>query len=123
LFDKLRDIKVGCAPIDFYANAGTLGLTGLYVAQAKDKEERTSVALTNGIPLVVGATATTIATMKMVAGAKSLLLGVASAVGANIIGRIVNKEYKKYSSKKKDTEISIPTLQFEKIPNVLDVKV
>ncbi len=123
LFDKFRDIKVGCAPVDFYLNAGTLGLTGLYVAQAKNKEERRSVALTNGIPLIIGAATTTLATMKMIAGAKSLLLGIASTIVANSLGRLVDKEYKKYSAKKHDTEVSIPTLRLGEIPNILNVQV
>jgi hypothetical protein len=61
--------------------------------------------------------------MKMIAGAKSLLLGLASAITANILGRLIDKEHKKYSTRKKDAEISIPTLKFEKISNALDVKI
>lgn len=94
LVDKIRDVKVGCAPMD----VSTIGLSavglGYYTAQAKTKEERTEVALTTGMPLVIGMTSSIIATMKMLAGSKALLFGTGMTILSNIVGKAALGIYK-----------------------------
>lgn len=95
LFEKLRDINFGCAPTDFMGMAGTVGLLGVYAAQADTKEERVGVTLTTGIPLLATLGTTIVATSKMVSGIKALALGSITGMFANVIGSKVNKQYQK----------------------------
>ena len=92
-FEKIRDINYGCAPADIISTAGTIGTLGLYTAQADTKEERVGVTLTTGIPLVVSLGTTIGMTTKMVGGAKALILGALTGLGANILGNQINKKY------------------------------
>lgn len=92
-FEKIRDINYGCAPADILSTAGTIGTLGLYTAQADTKEERVGVTLTTGIPLVVSLGTTIGMTTKMVGGAKALILGALTGLGANILGNQINKKY------------------------------
>ncbi len=92
-FEKLRDINYGCAPTDVLSALGTVGLLGLYTAQADTKEERVGVTLTTGIPLVVTLGTTIGMTVKMVGGIKALAVGSVTGLFANIIGSKVNKKY------------------------------
>ena len=93
MFEKLRDINYGCAPNDILSMLGTTGLLGLYTAQADTKEERVSVSLTTGIPLLATLGTTLIATNKMVSGAKALVLGLITGGLSNILGNQINKKY------------------------------
>ncbi len=94
-FDKFRDINMGCAPTDFLLTAGEIGALGLYASQAKTKEEKTSVMLTTAIPLGLGIAGTTAATLGMVSGLKALLMGGAISLGSSIIGKSIDKIYRK----------------------------
>lgn len=93
MFEKLRDINYGCAPNDILSMLGTTGLLGLYTAQADTKEERVSVSLTTGIPLLATLGTTLVATNKMVSGAKALVLGLITGGLSNILGNQINKKY------------------------------
>ncbi len=93
LFAKLRDINFGCAPGDILGIAGTVGLLGLYTAQADSKEERVGVTLTTGIPLAVSLGTTVFATAKMVSGFRALGLGLLTGFVAKTIGNKANKKY------------------------------
>ena len=57
------------------------------------KEEKVGVTLTTGIPLVVSLGTTIGMTVKMVGGAKALILGGLTGLFANIIGKQVNNKY------------------------------
>ena len=92
-FEKIRDINYGCAPGDIIGTLGTVGTLGLYTAQADTKEEKVGVTLTTGIPLVVSLGTTIGMTVKMVGGAKALILGGLTGLFANIIGKQVNNKY------------------------------
>ena len=93
LFAKLRDINFGCAPGDILGIAGTVGLLGLYTAQADSKEERVGVTLTTGVPLAVSLGTTVFATAKMVSGFRALGLGLLTGFVAKVIGNSANKKY------------------------------
>lgn len=95
LFEKVRDINYGCAPADIIGLGSTVGLLGLYTAQADSKEERVGVTLTTGIPLAVSLGTTVLATTKMVSGAKALILGGITGLASNAIGKFINNKYKK----------------------------
>lgn len=109
LFDKMRDVKIGSAPTDILGMVSTAGLMGVYLAQAKDKDQKVEVALTTGVPLGLGMLATTFATMKMYAGMKSLAFGAVATFISNSIGKMINNEYKK-KNHVEAKEADIPTL-------------
>lgn len=99
-FEKIRDINYGCAPADIIGTASTIGTLGLYTAQADTKEERVGVTLTTGIPLVVSLGTTIAMTTKMIGGAKALILGALTGLGANVIGSQINKKYQEVKGTK-----------------------
>lgn len=111
-FDKFRDINMGCAPTDFLLTAGEIGALGLYASQAKTKEEKTSVMLTTAIPLGLGIAGTTAATLGMVSGLKALLMGGAISLGSSIIGKSIDKIYRKNHN----TENQKPTIVTLELP-------
>ncbi len=94
-FDKVRDISAGAAPTDFTGILTSMGGLGLYMAQADTKEERTSVALTTGIPFMLGIVSSTLATMKMISGFSSLAIGFATTIISSTLGKSLDKAYKK----------------------------
>ena len=95
MFEKLRDINYGCAPADALGILTTMGLLKLYSAQADSKEEKMKVTLTTGLPLMVTLGTTLGATIKMVSGAKALVLGLFTGFIANKTGKTINEIYQK----------------------------
>ena len=90
LFDKLRDLKIGAAPADTISVLASLGVVGWGLGKAKNSDERASVALKYGIP-VVGSVATTLyCTARLVSGGKSILLGLLSGIAINKIGEMLD---------------------------------
>ena len=109
LFEKLRDINYGCAPGDILGMGSTVGLLGLYTAQANSKEEKVGVTLTTGIPLLTTLGTTIFATTKMVSGAKALVLGGVTGMFASMLGDKINEKYKQ-AHNIKETPKTIVTL-------------
>ncbi|MBR6098385.1 hypothetical protein IKP85_01415 [bacterium] len=102
-FDKVRDLKLGSAPTDVLTILLSCGMITYGLGYAKDREQRTSVILKSGIP-IVGAVATSlISTTKLVSGGKSLALGAVSGVILNQMGTAADKIRQKYF-KKPDTQ-------------------
>lgn len=94
-FDKMRDIKLGCAPTDFYGIAMAGAGLGIYIKQADSKEERVSGTLTKGVPLMTSIAVSTLAAAKMISGVKAMLFGGAAGLVAGVTGGAINKLYKK----------------------------
>ncbi len=95
LLPKIRDINCGSAPTDFITIiASTLGL-GVATACADTKEEKKSILVNLGIPLLVTLGSTTYGTMKALSGAKSLIFGLvtgqAASLGAGAIDKFLLK--------------------------------
>ena len=98
-FDKMRDLKLGSAPTDILTIILSFITLSFGFGYAKDKEEKKSVMLKSGIP-VVGAIATTLySTTKLVSGGKSLALGFLSGIVLNQLGTITDNLRKQYQSK------------------------
>lgn len=91
--DKVRDLTDGSALTDVALSmALPLVSTSIAVSAADTKEKKQSVALKYGIPIISGAITSTIATVKLVSGGKSLALGLLSTLITNqICGRIDEK--------------------------------
>lgn len=96
-FDKARDLKLGSAPTDILSILATVGAVGWYLGKSDNKDERISASLKYGIP-AVGAIATSLySTARLVAGGKSIALGLLSGWVMNRIGEYVDNTRKKYA--------------------------
>ncbi len=108
-FDKLRDVKLGCAPTDALGVVTSAGSMAVLMGLAKDKHEKVDVALTTGLPLTLSTGATTFATLKMYSGKKALLIGLITGVVTGTICKNLNNIYQKANGIE-DHAVSVPTL-------------
>ena len=98
-FDKERDLQLGSAPTDILTILFSGSLIGYGLCRAKDKEERTSVILKSGIPIIGGVLTTMISAAKLMTNGKSLALGFVSGIALNQLGKLADIFYKKYQHK------------------------
>lgn len=91
--DKLRDLSVGSALTDVAIGMGVPILTtGIAVSAADTKEQKRSVMLKYGVPLMVGVATASTCALRLIAGGKALILGIiTSTITNNICERIDNK--------------------------------
>ncbi len=98
-YDKVRDLQIGSAPTDALSILGSAAMIGVGLAKAKDNDERISVTLKAGIP-VIGAVATSLyCTARLVSGGKAMGVGLVSGWILNRIGEIADKFRKKLTEK------------------------
>ena len=90
LFDKLRDLELGSAPTDILTLFLSSWMIVLGLGKAKNSQERESVMLKSGIPVIGGIATTMISTTKLVSGGKSLALGIISGLILNRLGVIAD---------------------------------
>ena len=115
LFEKLREIKGGNAATDVIFTGGVPLVAYLYAnSKAKTKEDKTSLALTTGIPLGLGIAGTIYSTCKVIAGWKALLVGGIITVVSSIAGKTADRIYRKKNNLKEST---LPTFN---LPNQLE---
>ncbi len=93
LLPKLRDINCGSAPTDLLTILTATGGLGVAAATAKDKEERKSIVVNLGIPLIGTLLGSTYCTMKSLSGTKGLIygaiIGQVASIGAKTIDKFV----------------------------------
>lgn len=95
-FDKVRDLQIGSAPTDALSILGSAAMIGVGLAKAKDNDERVSVTLKAGIP-VLGAVATSLyCTARLISGGKAMAVGLLSGYILNKIGEKTDDIRKKY---------------------------
>ena len=99
-FDKVRDLELGSAPTDVLTILISAGLISHELLKAKNDNQKTSVMLTSGIPLIGAIATTVISTTKLVSGGKSLALGFISGICLNFIGKFVDNFRIKYLNRK-----------------------
>ncbi|MFA7659188.1 MAG: hypothetical protein WCY19_07125 [Candidatus Gastranaerophilaceae bacterium] len=102
LFDKIRDFKIGSAPLDALGVLVSLGIIGKGLAKAEDKDERISVALKYGVPALGAIMISLYCTVRLVAGGKALLVGLLSGLAINKLGVVLDNTRKKYEEKPLD---------------------
>ena len=90
-FDKKRDLTLGGGPTDIVTSLGSIGLCGLSVASADNKEDRISKMLTTGFPLIAGVGASLAFTAMLFSGIQGMMLGFGSSIILSKIGSIINK--------------------------------
>ena len=101
LFDKLRDLELGSAPTDILTLVISSWMILLGLEKAKNYEEKKTVMLKSGIPVIGGIITTMISATKLVSGGKSLALGILSGLVLNRAGTIadnIRKNYKPVSN-------------------------
>ena len=81
--------------------------TSIAVSAADTKEKKQSVALKYGIPIISGAITSTIATVKLVSGGKSLALGLISTLITNQICERIDEKLKQKSQKNSNPNSNI----------------
>ena len=89
-FDKKRDLILGSAPTDIVTALLSLGLSGLAISTADNKEDRISRLLTGVFPVVAGLGASMIFTAKLYSGIKGLLYGFGTSATLSAIGSTAN---------------------------------
>lgn len=96
LFDKIRDIQIGSAPMDVLGILTSFGIVGWWLGKAENKEERISAALKYGIPAIGAVAISTLCTVGLVSGGPALIIGLASGRAINILGSYIDKKRKQY---------------------------
>lgn len=101
--DKVRDLATGSALTDVAFGMGVpIATTGVALSIADSKEKKRSVALKYGIPLLVGMGVSTLGTVKLISGGKSLALGSISSIIANDLCERLDNTLKKRSQAKRE---------------------
>ncbi len=105
-FDKVRDLELGSAPTDVLSILASGGMIAYGLTKAKDSDERWSVTLKAGIP-IVGAIGTSLfCTARLVSGGKSLLLGTISGLVIGKVGQLADNLRKKYSKNTPKSQVA-----------------
>lgn len=95
-FDKIRDLKIGSAPTDALSVVGSGAYIAYGLSGTKDKDEKISIMLKEGIP-VLGTVGTSLFCMaRLVSGSKSLIVGLISGAIIGAIGKYADELRKKY---------------------------
>lgn len=100
--NKLRDLTLGSAPTDVLSVAAGLGTLGYYLMQSDDVRERNEIGLKYGLPAITGIASMLYGNAKLLAGTKSLSLGLITMFITNRFGDIANKLLENYYSKQKN---------------------
>lgn len=115
LFDKVRDLLIGAAPVDVLGVISSLGVIVWGLAKAENSDERTSAALKFGIPAVGAVAISLYCTVGLIAGGPSLIIGLVSGALINKLGVVVDDMRKKYKEKPPTLSIPDPT---KILPNI-----
>lgn len=105
-FDKVRDLELGSAPTDVLSILASGGMIAYGLTKAKDADEKWSVTLKAGIP-IVGAIGTSLfCTARLISGGKSLLFGAISGLVIGKVGQIADNLRKKYSKNTPKSQVA-----------------
>ena len=104
-FDKVRDLRLGSAPTDVLTILFSFITLFLGLGHARTNDERTSIMLKTGIPIVGGIAAATYTATKLVNGGKSLAFGFLSGIILNRLGVIADNIRKNKNAEKHNTKM------------------
>ena len=90
-FDKKRDLVLGGAPTDVLTALFGIGLSGVAIGTAHDKQDRISRALTVGFPAIAGIGASMAFTAMLFSGIQGMIYGSLASVGLSKIGSTADK--------------------------------
>lgn len=86
LFDKIRDLSIGCAPLDTLGLLAGLGTVGVGLGKADNNDERVSVGLKYGIPVLGTITTLLYLTAGLVSGGAAVAISLLTGVAINKVG-------------------------------------
>jgi len=109
--DKLRDINCGCAPTDMLTVIFASGGLGLYMLQADDADERVSVGLTTGLPILSTLGTCMLSAINMVSGLKCWALSGIAGLATTVVCNGLDKMYKKFRGIDENKQPSIVTIK------------
>ena len=95
--DKARDLKLGSAPTDILSILGSVGVVGWYLGKSDNKDEKISASLKYGIPAIGAIVTSLLCTAKLIAGTKSMAIGLLSGWVMSKIGSQVDYLRKQYT--------------------------
>ena len=98
-YEKLAELQVGSLMTDILGILGPTALGTILVVNSKDKNERISKTLTQGIPIIGGVGVSYYGTTRGWTGAKNLIIGLTTGYLLNVIGAKIDDLYKKYAEK------------------------
>lgn len=104
MFDKVRDLKIGSAPKDVLALSIPLGMVGYGLSKADTTDEKVSVTIKYGIPIIGAIVITMYCTIGLVAAGPSLLIGLLSGLAINQVGDGVDNIIKRQRAKKTEQD-------------------
>ncbi len=110
VLNKLRDINCGSAPTDFMTVIGSTALFGVYAAQAENNDERVSVTLTTGIPLLSTVSTNLLCAMKSISGGKAMAVSLAIGAVTKKVCDGINKVFRKSKGLDENAQPSIVTI-------------
>lgn len=90
-FDKKRDLVMGSAPTDVVSAIAGLGMSGIALTIADNKEDRVSKLLTGVFPIIGGLGTSMLFTARLVSGPVGMIAGAGTGLLLNIIGSMTNK--------------------------------
>lgn len=90
-FDKKRDLVLGGAPTDVLTALFGIGMSGVAIGTAHNKEDRISRALTVGFPAIAGIGASMAFTAMLFSGVQGMIYGALTSVGLSKIGSTADK--------------------------------
>lgn len=103
---KMRDINSGSAATDFITDAVSLLTLGVAVKSADDKEEKKSIVLNLGLPLISSLGCAFIGNLMAIAGAPCMIFGLAMGQVAKLTAKgAENLTRKKRDKKYNDTAV------------------
>lgn len=105
-FDKVRDLALGSAPTDLLSIISSGAMITYGLTEAKDADERMSVTLKAGIP-IIGAIGTSLfCTARLISGGKAMIFGALSGFVLNKIGSITDSLRKKYAKNPSNSQVA-----------------
>lgn len=100
LFDKIRDLKIGCAPLDAGMLSLALAIIGVKLAKADSNDERKSIGLLYGIPALGTILTISYCTAALVSGGQAIMLGLIAGAIIHKAGEVADKIRKDSNEKK-----------------------
>ena len=95
-FDKKRDLVLGGAPTDILTALFGLGMSGIAIGTADNKDERISRSLTVAFPAIAGLGTSMALTAMLFSGVQGMIYGSLASIGLSKIGSTADKLVTKY---------------------------
>ena len=90
-FDKKRDLVLGGAPTDIMTALFGLGMSGVAIGTADNKDERISRSLTVAFPAIAGLGTSMALTAMLFSGIQGMIYGSLASIGLSKIGSTADK--------------------------------